>query len=312
MEGMFLKFDPGRSPFSITHDDKILFLGSCFSDEIASIAEFSGFHCTSNPFGTVFHPIPLARFIKESITGLEQERILERDGRFFSWDASTHLSSPSIKQLEEQLKNVRQDWLSHLKEASVLFVTFGTAWGYQYQGSMIVANCHKMPSSDFQKDLTETEVIVEMWDEVLELLKRINPTLKVVFTVSPVRHIRDGLIENNQSKAILIDSIRKINKRFESFYFPSYEIVIDQLRDYRFYKQDRVHPSDEAVSVVWDHFLKFYTSEPTREMVKEISAFQRFKLHVPRFSDEKGNADYEDRCTKWASDLISKYPNIRV
>ena len=312
MEGMFLKFDPGRSAFSITHDDKILFLGSCFSDEIASIAEFSGFHCTSNPFGTVFHPIPLARFIKESITGLEQERILERDGRFFSWDASTHLSSPSIKQLEEQLKNVRQDWLDHLKEASVLFVTFGTAWGYHYQGSMIVANCHKKPSSEFQKDLTEAEVIVELWNEVLELIKIINPALKVVFTVSPVRHIRDGLIENNQSKAILLDSIRKINKSSGSFYFPSYEIVIDQLRDYRFYKQDRVHPSDEAVSVVWDQFLRFYTSEMTREIVKEISAFQRFKLHVPRFADEKGIADYEDRCTKWASDLTSKYPNIRV
>jgi hypothetical protein len=211
-----------------------------------------------------------------------------------------------------KLQKVRLEWRHQLKTASVLFVTFGTAWGYSYHDSMVVANCHKVSQLEFKKELSETIEILEAWNDVLGILREFNPTLKVVFTVSPVRHVRDGLIENNQSKAILLDAVRRLNKEKESFYFPSYEIVIDQLRDYRFFKQDRVHPTDEAVSVVWESFLNYYVNDSTRLIVKEINAYHRFKAYIPRNSDEKGLADYSERCDRLNSELKTKYPNVWV
>jgi hypothetical protein len=312
MEDFFLKFDLGKSTFSITHDSKMLFLGSCFSEEIAELACYNGFHSSSNPFGTIFHPLPIARFVIESISGLDKERILESNGRFYSWDASTRVNKKTIEEIELELDTIRKQWREKLIKASVLFVTFGSAWGYHLRESMVVANCHKQSSSLFRKELTETNLIVEAWIEVLELLRIINPELNVVFTVSPVRHIRDGLIENNQSKAILIDAVRRINLTTKSFYFPSYEILIDQLRDYRFYKTDRVHPSDEAVNVVWNKLLKFYSNDLTRSIAAEVRSYRKFESHIPKGNEESVLLDYKNRRESMRQDLTRKYPCINL
>jgi len=312
MENLFLKFDPGKSPFTIDHKSRLLFLGSCFSDEIAFIAAQQGFHCFSNPFGTVFHPRPLARFLQECVSGMEQERLLERDGRFLSWDASSQINGDDEQSTTNELKSMRRRWMEELKQASVLFVTFGTAWGYKLSDGTIVANCHKKEQSMFQKELSESQEISDVWLEVIDLMKQVNSALKIVFTVSPVRHIRDGLVENNQSKAILIDAVRSINKCSDTFYFPSYEIIIDQLRDYRFFKQDRIHPTEEAVSFVWYCLMTYYTDDQTRKVAGEISAYNKFKAHIPKYANAEEVLEYQRKVEFRRLELIAKYPQVRL
>jgi len=312
MENLFLKFDPGKSPFKIDHKSNLLFLGSCFSDEIALIAAQQGFHCLSNPLGTIFHPLPLARFIKQCISGVEYERLLERNGRWFSWDASSLINGDSENSIIQKLMPIRQNWMEELHKTSVLFVTFGTAWGYKLSDKTIVANCHKKEQSLFQKELTESQEIIDVWLEAIDLLKHVNSEIKIVFTVSPVRHIRDGLVENNFSKAILIDALRRLNMCSNTYYFPSYEIVIDQLRDYRFFKQDRIHPTEEAVNVVWDYFMTHYTDGNTKKIAGEIGAYSKMRSHVPKYAGAEELSHHQRKVNSRRSELLEKYPFVQI
>ncbi|MCE2712160.1 MAG: GSCFA domain-containing protein [Cryomorphaceae bacterium] len=282
MEDLFLRFDIPSSPIKFSYGERVLFLGSCFSDEMADRAKFSGFTCETNPLGTVFHPEPIRRFLEHVLKQETYHELLVRNERWYSWDASTVFSSDSPDKLGLTLQNIYTEWLSFLQNSKILFVTFGTAWGYHRKANLkIVANCHRQSISKFEKRLSDSEAISESWIQIIRKLRALNPELTIVFTVSPVRHVRDGLVENNRSKAILIDAIRKICDQTGAGYFPSYEILMDQLRDYRFFKTDRVHPSEEAVSIIWQKLLECYTESETRSKVKHVESFRKFSSHVP-------------------------------
>jgi hypothetical protein len=222
----------------------------------------------------------LSRFIIESIEGIEQERILNRSDIFLSWDANSTVFDFSENGLSAKLRNSRVDFVSELKTAKALFITFGTAWGYRKMDDrLLVANCHKIPNDQFVKELAQIDQLYLEWKTTLDIIHTVNAEIEIVFTVSPVRHSKDGLIENNRSKAILIELARRLTVAPDCTYFPSFEIVIDELRDYRFFKSDRVHPSEEAIEYVWKKFEACYCSEETMHLNKKVSNFRRTLAH---------------------------------
>lgn len=314
MNSFKLSFEIPKSAAKIAHGQQILFLGSCFSDEMALKAKYHGLKVTSNPFGTVFHPLALSRFI--IVTNEDQsinERIVQRNDLFFSWEANSSIYSLSKAELTSKLKSIRQDWFEKLKNADFIFITFGTAWGYHLNETQeLVANCHKITSSSFTKKLSKPLVLFEHWKETIDSLKCANPTLKIIFTVSPVRHIKDGLIENNRSKAILLELVRRLEEECACFYFPSYEIVIDELRDYRFFKIDRVHPNEEAVNYVWDRFSKVFFSNETLELNKEIEKLRLAESHRSLFSESAENKKHRVLTEEKRELLQKNYPLIEL
>ncbi len=312
MSNFQLSFKIPSQETKINHKEKILFLGSCFSDEIAAKANFSGFNVLSNPFGTVFHPIALARFIKETLSSsFQKERIFQREDLFFSLDANSTIYGLNESEVTNKLKDLRIEWLHQLKSASHLFITFGTAWGYTHiEGEVLVANCHKLSSQQFEKRLTSTQEIVQCWMAVIKELKAINPQLTVCFTVSPVRHSKDGLIENNQSKALLIDAIRQLKESSNVEYFPSYEIVMDELRDYRFFKLDRVHPNEEAIDYVWQRFEATYCSVETIELSRKVKHLKLALSHKSLHPESNETLEHKKRVEQLCNEFKAAYPFI--
>lgn len=285
-----LSFPILPSSFKIQHGNKISLIGSCFSDSMSSHFVNSGFEVNANPFGTVFHPSVIARVISDSMEETDENDLFQRGDLYFSWNAAGKLYGNSSDELKQNILEARSYFRDFLKKCDVLIITFGTAWGYELKSTKkIVANCHKMHADLFEKKLMSVDPELEIWRNLVEKLNRYNPLLKIVFTVSPVRHKKDGLIENNRSKGRLIELVHRLNEITTTNYFPSYEIIIDELRDYRFFKEDRVHPTDEAVNYVWERLEESYFSDHTREIAQKVRqlhvAFDHKSLH-PESEDD--------------------------
>ena len=270
--------EPSKTKINI--NDKICFLGSCFSDEIGGRSGAHGLSTLSNPFGTIFHPIPLARILMNSLKSNNKVDVLAHNKLFYDWDSSHVFSSSSEKEHQLKLSDSQALLKEQIKGDSWLFVTFGTSIGYRHkQKNMIVANCHKQDQGLFEKEQVDLDEMYVAWVDALKALYTLNPKLNIVFTVSPVRHIKDGLITNNQSKSKLFVLIEKLKKDFPVLYFPSYEIVIDGLRDYRFYKKDLIHPNEQAIDFVWSHFVKTYFSQKNESLLNRILKLRTAENH---------------------------------
>lgn len=268
------------SDFQLSHKGAILLLGSCFSDEMGNKFENAGFDCLSNPFGTLFHPIAILNSLENALDLNTDLRIKDFETHFSSWNTSTLVRASTRDEMEALYRKRLREVREKLLHAEYIFVTFGTAWGYELNDEgRIVANCHKQPSKDFTKELTEISTIVDSWKTLMRYMKTQNPKLKWVFTVSPVRHSKDGLIENNRSKSRLIEACHLLCNNESAYYFPSYEIIIDELRDYRFYKQDFVHPDQQAIDFVWERLSEEMMSETTRKLVKEVVGLKNQLAH---------------------------------
>ena len=280
MSGFFLRFEPPKPKFSINHSHKLTFLGSCFSDEMSKYAIESGFDVISNPYGTIYHPISIANNLNDALNDVIHFSDIKREELYYSWSTSTRIHAKSESVLNDLMMNLNRGMLAHLDKPGVLFITFGTAFIYKLKGeNMLVANCHKQPGTMFEKQLTSVDKIVSYWKEILGKLQQRNPNLKVVFTVSPVRHIRDGVIENNRSKSRLLQAVEELTLLENVDYFPSYEIVIDELRDYRFFKEDRIHPSNEATKYVWNRLSELYFGEQTKNVIGEFLKVRKRLVH---------------------------------
>jgi hypothetical protein len=268
------------SDVKIDFSDKLCFLGSCFSAEIGERSVSQGMHSISNPFGTIFHPIPLARLLNNSILGIQSSELLVHNKSVYDWD-SAHVFFSSTKEAHQlKIKEYQNLIKEQLKGSSWLFITFGTANGYRLKSSnFIVSNCHKQNQSLFYKELISPDEMYDHWEGFLKNLYQFNPSINVVFTVSPVRHVKDGLIKNNQSKSRLFLLLDKLKENFPVAYFPAYEILIDALRDYRFYKKDLVHPNEQAIDFVWSHFIKTYYSDANTEFLKRITKLKAAESH---------------------------------
>lgn len=266
-----------KLPFEINYKSKLFFMGSCFTENIGDQFESLKFNVVTNPMGILFNPISifhgLSSFIHERVPA--DDDFIKRDGMTYSWNHHSVVSNDSQEGLSKEIHRLNRSAHKHLEDTQVLFITLGSAWAYRYlETKKIVANCHKIPSQDFRRELLETDDIIDSFRVLYSDLKHLNPSLKIVFTVSPVRHIRDGLIENNVSKSELIRSVHKITKQFsDCHYLPAYEWIVDDLRDYRFFEEDLVHPNKMAVDYVWEKLTELLFSDPTKSDVLSVNKF---------------------------------------
>tara|TARA_Y100000385_G_C13077164_1_gene631991 strand:+ start:363 stop:1334 length:972 start_codon:yes stop_codon:yes gene_type:complete len=246
-------------PFELSHKDRVFSVGSCFAQHMADRLVHFKFFCASNPYGTLFHPIPLLQNLTDALKQVEIDEglFLERDEAVFHYSCHSSVWAKSKNDLKKKLQDLQLSVATELKESKLLVLTFGTAFLYQLVSGEVVANCHKQPKDNFTKELSSPEELQNVFHSFYTELKKQNPKIQILLTVSPIRHIRNGVHENNLSKSALLLACDAIQKTFDDIhYFPAYEIVMDELRDYRFYEKDRVHPNEEALAYVWNKFAE--------------------------------------------------------
>ena len=277
--------DINPSKWKIGYEDKILMLGSCFSDEIGEQMKQRYLNVTCNPFGTLYNPLSIAQAInlQSSISNLQ---LVEHEGLYHAMSHHGSFSRVTKEEAEQAIRASIETMQQALEESTVVIVTFGTAWVYEMNGE-IVGNCHKLPADRFTRRRLSVEEIVAAWRPILDRY----PDKHWLFTVSPIRHVKDGLHENQLSKATLLQAVEQLV--LHSYpspatrrYFPSYEIMLDELRDYRFYADDLVHPSSLAVTYIWERFVDTFCTPQTRNEL--ILQHKRWKHehHIPLHSYE--------------------------
>ncbi len=285
-----ISLNPERN--QIDYGSKVLLLGSCFVENIGAKLAYYKFQNCCNPFGIIFHPVAIEKLVTRAIneTYFHEDDIFFHNERWQCFEAHSALSHSEkdvfLNNLNEALKELREQLLS----ATHIIFTYGTAWVYRHiETDVQVANCHKIPQKKFLKEILTVEEVAESIDSTITLIKDINPNTSFITTVSPVRHLKDGFVENTKSKAHLIAGLHTvIEPRNNIFYFPSYEIMIDELRDYRFYKEDMVHPSYLAIGIIWERFKTVWVASETEVLQKEIESIQAGLQHRP--FNEKSDA----------------------
>jgi hypothetical protein len=274
--------DIAPSKWQIGYEDKILLVGSCFADSIGQMMQQRALQVTCNPFGTLYNPLSIAQALQMT----EMPPLVEHDGLWHSMAHHGSLSRADKHEAEQAVSDSIQTMQTALREATVVIVTFGTAWVYEMKdaawisgsGASPVGNCHKIPAEQFTRRRLSADEIVQTWQPLIARY----PDKHWLFTVSPIRHVKDSLHENQLSKATLLQAVEAISGQPSAVsYFPSYEIMLDELRDYRFYAEDLVHPSPVAVQYIWERFIEAYCTPQTRnEMTLHLKEWKRSQ-HVP-------------------------------
>ncbi len=276
---------PALSAFPINGKDTIFTIGSCFAQEIGNHLEENKFLTWNNRFGTNYNPVSIHELLSFALekTRPYSETYLENDGIHFNYHFHSSFSAVKKEELENKIKTSIEEAHSFLKSVNRIIITYGTAFVYRLKNNKdIVANCHKVPSENFTKTLLTEGEIVQSFQGLYSKLKSINPECKIILTVSPVRHLKDTLQLNSVSKSILRLACHSIANQFHDVeYFPAYEIVLDDLRDYRFYKTDRLHPTEEAVEYIWEKFILSYLDESTKEFIKSWQEIKKDLAHKP-------------------------------
>jgi hypothetical protein len=277
-------FEIPASEYPIALNSKILSMGSCFAQTIGQKMKDGKFDVLVNPFGTIFHPHNLADLLDHALFNdpLDEEGVLQIDGLFRHYSTHSDVVEKTRQELKENYENRLKLTKTYLEQGTHLILTLGTAWIYEHESFGRVANCHKQPQKLFKKSLSSLqEMEMRLWS-VLDNFSRVYPNLKIILTVSPVRHIKDGIPENQLSKSMLRVLCSNLERRMESVsYFPAYEIMMDELRDYRFYKTDRIHPTEEAENYIWEKWKSSIFSSETRSKVSEIEKIQLELAHRP-------------------------------
>ncbi|MDO8966792.1 GSCFA domain-containing protein [Algoriphagus sp.] len=280
----YTSFEIQPSPFPIAHKSKILSMGSCFAQTIGQKMLDAKFDVLVNPFGTIFHPLNLSDLLDHALFNdpLDEEGILEMEGLFLHFSTHSDVVGKTAHELKENYDQRLKLCKTYLEQGTHLILTLGTAWIYEHETFGRVANCHKQPQKLFKKSLSKLEDMeMGLW-HVLDNFSRVYPNLKIILTVSPVRHIKDGIPENQLSKSMLRVLCANLERRMEAVsYFPAYEIMMDELRDYRFYKTDRIHPTEEAENYIWEKWKSTVFSPETQSKVAEIQKVQLELAHRP-------------------------------
>ena len=287
-----LEIEVKNAGFYISHQDRLFLTGSCFTENIGNKFTQLKFNNIQNPHGILFNPVSVCNSIKEYVDPKEYtaDNLFYYNEAWHSWNHHSRFSSPIQQESLDLINNSNKAAHDYLKQADYLFITFGSSWVYTFTeealGAMagnVASNNHKAPASWFKKRLLNSNETFLMIKDMMKAVVSINPDIKFIYTISPVRHIREGFIENNRSKAVLIDAVHNIvnDNPENSFYFPSYEIVIDDLRDYRFYSEDMVHPNYLASDYVWEKMAKAYMKEETLQLNKIIEEINIAYKHKP-------------------------------
>lgn len=274
-----------KSHNQIDYDSRLLLLGSCFTENIGNQFEYFKFQNSINPFGIIFHPKAIEKLITDSIN---QKKYTDVDVFFYNerwhcFDVHSDLSNPSKEVLLQNLNSAIQSTYQQLNNSTHLIITLGTSWVYrQVESDAIVANCHKVPQNKFLKELLSVDEITANLENIGALVKSVNPAIEIIFTVSPVRHLKDGFVENSLSKSHLISAIHQVvDSRNHKHYFPSFEIMMDDLRDYRFFKSDMIHPNKTAIEYIWQQFKSTWVLETSFDLMDDIDTIQKGLAHRP-------------------------------
>jgi hypothetical protein len=307
---LFTKVNIPLSDKKLAYQDQILLLGSCFADNIGEKFSEHYFQTTINPFGTLYNPASIMKAIQLSMCRDSKHYLLPHNGLWHSMMHHGSFSHPDKNELLRRYDESLERMCNALQKASTIIVTFGTSWVYEMDG-MVVANCHKMPADRFRRNCMTANRIIDMW---LPLLVQI-PNKHWIFTVSPIRHIKDGLHANHLSKATLMQAIdtlivnaRELNPSSSYSYFPSYEIMLDELRDYRFYAEDLVHPSPVAVEYIWQRFVETYMTTDTQGEMRTLHQLWRDRHHRLLHPDTQESMAFVERTEKRLQTLKTQYP----
>jgi hypothetical protein len=291
----------------ITYNDRVMFIGSCFASSIGSQMELGRMKVMINPSGAVYNPVSVCNTI-DTITA-EKEFVMDdlyyHNGIYLSFYHYTDFSSDDPVKVLEKINKKSKEALAFLRSARFLFITFGTARVYRWKKTgSIVSNCHKIRSDQFEPELLSVNEVVTVWANQLEKLHSLFPRLKVVFTVSPVRHWKDGAHGNQVSKSVLFLAIEELLSHSVSpQYFPAYELIMDDLRDYRFYNEDMLHPSTTAINYIWDAFSASYMEDKTMNIWKEV-------VRISKACNHRLNTDYDMKIKSFAEQMLKKISDI--
>ena len=303
-----------RSNCPIDYNSKIMSFGSCFAVNMAEKLDYFKFQNSCNPFGILFHPLAIENLIYFAVYGKQftENDIFFHNELWHCFDVHSDLSNSNkedlLVSLNEQIKLTNQ----HVSESTRFIITFGSSWIYRnIENDSIVANCHKVPQKHFKKELLTVKEIEESIANTIKLIHSVNPECNIIFTVSPVRHIKDGFIENQWSKSNLISAIHSVlnteHCKLNTEYFPSYEIMMDELRDYRFYAEDMLHPNQVAIDYIWQRFKETTISESAFAVIEEVERIQKSLSHKPFNPNSKSHFKFESKVREKITILKNQY-----
>jgi hypothetical protein len=304
-----------NSPYPIDYNSKIVSLGSCFAENMGDKFKYFKLQSSTNPFGIIFNPVAIEKIIDRVVNDVlfTEEDIFFHNERWHSFEVHSDLSDSSPEELLVNLNRIIVETKKQLQEATHIIITYGTSWVYRNtEKNAIVANCHKVPQKRFTKELLIAVDIQERIKNTMRLIQSINPNSNFIFTVSPVRHIKDGFVENQWSKANLITAIHS-NLKSEicnlktAVYFPSYEIMMDELRDYRFYAEDMLHPSAMAVDYIWERFKESTISEAAYSAMDVVESIQKGLQHRPFNPHSESHKKFEANLHSKIATLVAQY-----
>ena len=280
------KVPVAKSSNPIDYSSQILSLGSCFAENMGDKFSYFKFQNTVNPFGIIFNPVSIESLVSRVVNNQKftEEDIFFHNDLWHCFEVHSELSNPDKNDFLDSLNTLLENTHFQISKSSHFQITYGTSWVYRNKASRkIVANCHKVPQSQFDKEILSVKTIEKLIQNTIDLIQKVNPNCHFIFTVSPVRHIKDGFIENQRSKAHLISAIHNVVTLSLSKcnYFPSYEIMMDELRDYRFYAEDMLHPSQTAIDYIWVRFFENYVSEENYATMEEVCYIQKALTHRP-------------------------------
>lgn len=312
-----IPFSPEKN--QIDYTAKVVLLGSCFTENIGDKLGYFKFQNLQNPFGIVFHPLALENLVKRAVKNINfnEADVFERDGQWFSFEAHSSVTEASEEALIVVLNDKLKEFSAYLLGASHYIFTFGTAWVYRHVASgVVVANCHKVPQKEFSKELLSVQEISASLERMCVLISEVTLSAQIILTVSPVRHTKDGFVENTRSKAHLIAGIHQLNNQksssvtLQSSYFPSYELMMDELRDYRFYGEDMLHPNATATRYIWEKFKLVWIAEGTAQLQKEIDTIQRGLQHRALNPNSDGHLKFQQNLQEKIKNVKKELPFV--
>ncbi len=299
-----------KSKYPIDYESKIVSLGSCFAENMGEKFEYFKFQNTVNPFGIIFNPVSIEKLVSRIINQQEftENDVFFHNERWHCFEVHSDLSHENKSAFLNQLNQIIEQSNHRIIESTHIIITYGTSWIYQLKTTNeVVANCHKVPQSNFEKVILSVATIEKSIQNTIDSIRKVNPNCNIIFTVSPVRHLKDGFIENQRSKAHLITAIHQVI----ADYFPSFEILIDELRDYRFYASDMLHPSQMAIDYIWERFFETAISEDSYPIMETVCSIQKGLTHRPFHPNSKSHQKFLDDIHRKIHDLQQQFPHIQ-
>ena len=298
----------------IDYNSSIMLLGSCFAENMGEKFEYFKFRNVVNPFGIIFNAVSIEKLIHRVVNKIvfTEKDIFFHNDLWHCFEVHSQLSNPNKEEFLSNLNAILELMNQQITSLTHCIITLGTSWVYRNNNSNeIVANCHKVPQKEFTKELVSIEENVKCIQNIISLVHSLNPVCNFIFTVSPVRHIKDGFVENNVSKAHIISAIHTINHQPSTInYFPSYEIMMDELRDYRFYTEDMLHPSQTAIDYIWIKFFENYINQKEFVTMNQVCEIQRSLKHRPFNPNSQSHQNFLKNLNQKIFELKKSLPNI--